>query len=220
MDPLNNLVDFIHLIYPKRAINPAIIACFENSKFSDKENRKKVMTDYEILLADCPPPTACPALCSAPCKEPFWGPKNAKKKDKSPMNYASATVIAQDNTERDQRRFLSEQLYTAYYTAKTALERKFGLIDDEAPKTLLDTVKRIQDGLFVIPEKYKDEKVYGGLGHLRWRDPKTVEDKDGFEAAKDELKKARNAVERTITILSPAEGLKALQDFEAANAPK
>jgi hypothetical protein len=136
------------------------------------------------------------------------------------MNYASATVIAQDNTERDQRRLLNEHLYTAYSSAKTFLERKFGLKDDVEPQTITETVKRIQDGLFVIPEKYKDKITYGALSYIRWRDPKVVEDKDGFEAAKAELKKARTVAERIIAILSPAEGLKALQDFEAEQAAK
>lgn len=166
---------------------------------------------YECSLADC---TQAPAKA---CKA--WPCTASKKKDESPMNsYASATVIAQDTTERDQRHFLTGALYDAYTTAKTALKRKFGLIDDVEPLTVADVVKRIQDGLFVIPEKYKDTKTCGNIAYLRWRDPKVVEDKDGFEAAKLPLKKAYNDAERAIRILAPADGLKALQDFEAAQA--
>jgi len=69
-------------------------------------------------------------------------------------------------------------------------------------------VKRIQAGLFVIPEKYKDREGYTSFSYLRFRDPKTVEDKVGFAAAKADLKKARTDAERSIAILSPAEGLR------------
>src|ERR1700759_5230422 len=96
---------------------------------------------YYSSLADCK--EACKP-CAAPEAKPLpW--KN--KKDENPMNYASATVIAQDTTEKDQRRYLINELQDVYETAKIALKRKFGLPDDEAPTTLADTIKRIQDGL-------------------------------------------------------------------------
>ena len=158
----------------------------------------------------------CPKVASAPTTK-GWG----NKKDTSPMNsYASATVISTESSDRDQRHYLIDRMYTIYYTAKTALQRKFGLMDDEAPVTLADTVKRIQDGQFVIPEKYGDKNTYGSLSYIRWRDPKAVEDKAGYEAAKADLKKAFTKVEDTIRILPPADGLKALQDFEAAQDKK
>lgn len=135
-------------------------------------------------------------------------------------SYASATVIAQDTTEKDQRRYLIDALYTAYQSAKSALEVKFGITDENSPSTLSELVKRIQDGQFVLPEKYKDKPHYACTSYLRWRDPKTVEDKAGFDVAKAALKKARDAAERIITIKAPADGLTALEDFEAAQAPK
>lgn len=200
MDPYNNLIACIQTISPFHF---------------NEDIYNRIMNQYEAKcnsLVDCPP-----EACTAPTAKAFWG---NKKKDESPMNYASATVIAQDNTESKQRSFLTGQLYDAYETAKMALKRQFGLIDDETPETMPDLVKRIQDGLFVIPEKYKDAKVYGSLGSIRWRDPKKVEDKDGFAAAKVDLKKTFAEAQRIIMILTPAEGLKALQDFEAAQAVK
>lgn len=164
-------------------------------------------------LAVCDPQPATPDKC--------WGVKI--KKDENPMNtaYATATLVNEDTSNKDKIRFLRDQLYGAYEDAKTALQRQFGLIDDEAPETLADTVKRIQDGLFVIPEKYKDKNTYGAsLNYIRWRDPKAVEDKIGYAAAKEPLKAAYQDAERTIRILTPEEGLKALQAFEAAQAPK
>ena len=163
-------------------------------------------------LADCTPTTATPCVNAPwPCKS---------KKDENPMNtaYATATLVSADTTEKDQRRYLLDELYRAYETAKLALQRKFGLADDEAPVSLMDTIKRIQDGLFVIPEKYKDKNTYGSLSYLRWRDPKTVEDKAGYEAAKAPLKAARTNTERQIKIFSPEKGLQSIIDFEAAAA--
>ena len=169
-----------------------------------------IMDDFNCL-ADCAQAPAAPSKQGWPCKS---------KKDENPMNYAtaSATLVATDTTDKDQRRYLKDQLYYAYDKAKTALQRKFGLIDDEAPVTLADTIKRIQDGLFVIPEKYKDKGTYGSLSYLRWRDPKAIEDKVGYEAAKAPLKTAYTTVERQIVIFTPEKSLEALIAFEAAQA--
>jgi len=163
------------------------------------------------------PLAVCEPAPAEPCKQP-WPCKS--KKDENPMNtaYATATLVSADTTEKDQRRYLLDELYCAYQNAKTALQRKFGLIDDETPETLTDVIKRIQDGLFVIPEKYKDKNVYGSLTYLRWRDPKAVEDKVGYEAAKAPLQAARSTAERQIKIFSPEKGLEAIIAFEAAAA--
>lgn len=132
--------------------------------------------------------------------------------------YATATMVSTDTTEKDQRRYLINELYDSFSNAKLALKRKFGLADDETPHTLADAVKRIQDGLFTIPEKYKDRDSFGLLSYLRWRDPKTVEDKVGYEAAKAPLKALLTKTEREIKIFSPEKGLQAIIDFEAAAA--
>jgi len=162
----------------------------------------------------------CEPAAATPCDKRIWGSKI--KKDENPMNnaYATATLVTEDSGDKSKIRFLSGQLYEAYLNAKLALQRKFGLTDDEEPKTLTELVKRIQDGLFVIPEKYKEKPGYNTTLYLRWRDPAAVEDKAGYDAAKADLKKAYNDADRTIRILTPVEGLKALQDFEAAQAPK
>lgn len=160
----------------------------------------------------------CDTAPDAPCAKAPWGCKT--KKDENPMNYASATVVSQDTSNQEKIRFLTSQLYDAYADAKLALQRKFGLEDDASPETNDEVVARITAGLFVINEKYKDKKGYASLSYFRWRDPKAVEDKVGYEAAKAPLKAAFRAADRTIRILDPEAGLKALQDFEAAQAPK
>ena len=133
--------------------------------------------------------------------------------------YATATVVAHDTTEKDQRRYLREELYCAYQNAKLVLQRKFGLADDETPSSIEEAVKRIQDGLFVIPEKYKGKGAsYASMTYIRWRDPKTVEDKAGYEAAKAPLKVAFTKAEREIRIFTPEKGLQSIIDFEAAAA--
>lgn len=170
---------------------------------------KNRMNDF----VDCPPP------CAPTTPKKTWGCKI--KKDENPMNsYASATLVtAADTTLADERRFLRHELSDAFEKAKLTLKRQFGLEDDEAPMTLDETIKRIQDGLFVIPEKYKDQKTYGSLGYLRWRDPKAVEDKAGYKAARVTLDAEYSKAERIIKILTPQEGLQAVIDFEAAQTP-
>ncbi len=170
------------------------------------------VTVMSNCLADC---ATAPAT---PCTKDPWPCKS--KKEEIPMNYASATVVSADTTEKDQRRYLINELYDSYQNAKLALKRKFGLTDDEAPANIVDAVKRIQDGLFVIPEKYKNNKdsSYASMSYLRWRDPKAVEDKIGFEAAKAPLKAAYTKTEREIKIFSPEKGLQSIIDFEAAAA--
>lgn len=171
---------------------------------------KNGMNDF----VDCPPP------CAPTTPKKTWGCKI--KKDENPMNsYASATLVtAADTTLADERRFLRHELSDAFEKAKLTLKRQFGLEDDEAPMTLDETIKRIQDGLFVIPDKYKDQKTYGSLSYLRWRDPKAVEDKAGYKAARVTLDAEYSKAERIIKILTPQEGLQAVIDFEAAQTPK
>jgi len=163
-------------------------------------------------LAVCEPAPAGPYLKQEwPCKS---------KKDKNPMStaYATAMMVSQDTTDKDQRRYLLSELYDAFSAAKLALKRKFGLADDETPQTIQDAIKRIQDGLFVLPEKYKNRDSYASLSYIRWRDPKIVEDQAGYEAAKLPLKAAYTKTEREIKIFSPEKGLQAIIDFETAAA--
>lgn len=113
------------------------------------------------------------------------------------------------------REYLSERLEGLQYTRRNDERKYFGLTDDDFPKDMEEFVKRIQDGKFVLPEKYKDRSVYNAADHIRWRDPAKKEDKAGFEAAADRIDKAENEARDIIWTLTEKDGLEALRAFEA-----
>lgn len=142
---------------------------------------------------------------------------NQKKEQDMSNSYASVTAINADTTEKDQRRYLERRLWDVMYTIKTGLKKQFGLTDDEAPTTAEDFIARIKDGKYTVDaEKLKKETLgtYDLIRYIRWRDPSTVEDKDGYAAARDALDAEVTRVTDIIKIKTPAEGLDALQAFE------
>jgi len=94
-------------------------------------------------------------------------------------------------------------------------ERHFGLRDDELPATSKELVKRIQEGKFVLRERLEDDCYDGPLDNIRWRDPNKVRDKDGYDAFYSKMLKDYADTQDIVAILDPAEGLKAVREFEA-----
>lgn len=124
------------------------------------------------------------------------------------------------NTISVEKDYLVRRLDTSKYNVRQALYPKFGLVDDEQPKTTKDLVDRIKAGLFIPPKDDEDERYYGAadvVSNFRWRDPAKVEDKAGFKTADKLLEKSVTDTRDTIMIADPADGLKALQAFETAN---
>src|SRR6266576_887816 len=200
-----DLLEYIAEIFPGmpliswhcKAINE-VDAVFTNLQ-AQKDSMNKANS---FAVCDTAPATPCPQQ-GWPCKS---------KKDVNPMNYASATLVSQeDTTLRDQRRYLLSELNDSFDKAKTALKRKFGLADDATPTSIEDAVKRIQDGLFIIPKRYLEKGAsYASMAYLRWRDPKTVEDQAGYDAAKAPLKAAYTKAQRELKIFSPEKGLQSV----------
>ena len=138
-----------------------------------------------------------------------WGAKT--KKEENPMaSYASAQIIA-DTTEKDQRAYLTDRLYSIESNHKDALRKQFGLIDDEAPRTAAEFVKRIADGKYTIDKEKMDKDSFDPARYIRWRDPSVVEDKPGYEAAKLKLADAYRTA-KDAAILSPIADAKAAMD--------
>jgi len=155
-------------------------------------------------LADCKP---------APVAESKLPWKN--KKDENPMNsYSSATVVTADSIEKDQRRALSRAAYEAFRAKVTAAKKQFGMIGEDAPETMSEFIKRIQDGMFVLPEKYAD--TYISPYNIQWRDPSVKEDKDGYKAARKELQDAYDKLELRLAIIPVADALKEIEDYRDA----
>lgn len=149
-------------------------------------------------------------------------PNNDTKKEKN-MSYDydcdCELCISQKDPEASKRRYLRDRLETIKYAQKRDLRKVYGLDDDEAPKTPKEMAERLASGRFVVKgAEDKDQKdiQYRWSSYIVWRDPSVKEDKAGFDAAYDELKKALKPVEDAIAIKTPAEALKALEEFEAS----
>lgn len=155
-------------------------------------------------LADCKPAPATASKLS-------W--KN--KKDENPMtNYAAATVVTADSIEKDQRYALTSALYSAFRTKVDAAKKQFGLTGDGTPETLKEMIQRIQDGKFVLPEKYEDQ--YASASYIEWRDPAIKQDKDGYKAARKELDAEHQALNLKLAIIPVADGLAAVEAYRDA----
>lgn len=127
-----------------------------------------------------------------------------------------------NGADSETKNFILTRLSTAAATKKTALKTTYGLVDDAAPKTPKELVDRILAGNIVLPKDADDKDRYSYYGirdmfeTIRFRDPKVLEDKDGYKVAADKVDLAVKTTEETIVVLDAQTGLKALQDFEAA----
>ncbi len=131
---------------------------------------------------------------------------------------------AEYNAEREAREHLRERLHVTFHAKDRELSKKFGLMDEAAPRTTKDMVARIKEGKFTLSKYAEDQEddegcdyndMYDVVRHIRWRDPAVKEDRAGYKAAYAELSKAHDAAKDAIMVGTPAEGLKALQEFEA-----
>lgn len=154
-----------------------------------------------------------PVDCPAPCKTKR-GTKATKKEENPMASYASAQIIA-DTTEKDQRAYLTDRLYTIRETHKDALRKQFGLIDDEAPATPAEFIQRIADGKYTIDKEMLDKKSYTPAYYIRWRDPSVVEDIKGYEAAKLKLDDAYRTAKDAAILSAIADAKTAMDTFKA-----
>ncbi len=119
-------------------------------------------------------------------------------------------------TENDIKRdHLSNRMYQLDSQKEMEINRHFGLQDDEYPRTAKEFVKRIQDGRFVLRDQSEADYFESVLDYIRFRDPNKVADKDGAWEARKLLSKDFRDTMDTVAIMDPAEGLKAVQAFEA-----
>jgi hypothetical protein len=141
----------------------------------------------------------------------------AIKKEQEMASYAHATVVNEASIEAGQREFVRDTLRKAHEAKKDQFRKDFGLVDDDEPRTPADLVKRITDGQYTIDAKHVDEKTWGcqsAVGYIRWRDPKIVEDKAGYEAAKTQLAEAYETAKTAAMLRPVAELEKVIEDFK------
>jgi hypothetical protein len=153
-----------------------------------------------------------------------------KQRRKSAMNtsHAAATVInaqpplTEANTDLDKRTHLQYRLSCIFGAKDHALEQKFGLMDQDAPKTPKELVERIKSGMFTYTEEERadDETTWAFCNPyrgLRWRDPSLKEDRPGYNEAYKELKKTKLKVADSIAIKDPAVALEELYAWETSS---
>jgi hypothetical protein len=131
-------------------------------------------------------------------------------------NAAVATVVAAETDEAKQRKYLTRRLDDIADQKSGDLYVFFKLDPVASPRTFTEFVDKIKSGDITYEGKDKDMKhwsMYSLLDSIRWsKDPA---DHEGYNAATKKLSDERTKVQDTISILSPEEGLKALQAFEA-----
>jgi hypothetical protein len=143
-------------------------------------------------------------------------PVQAQEKENSMYSNACATVVNAGRTmEQDQRQYLSDRLFDVTQDKVIELRKKFGLYD-ERPETPEDIVERIKSDKFVIPERDNNVCFYNAWEQIQWRDPAIKRDAEGYRKALEALDKSKTPVRDAIRLKSIEEGLKAIQDFEAA----
>ena len=134
----------------------------------------------------------------------------AKPKGNNPMY-----VDNDKHIESSKINYLSDRAATVQYRKEQDARKTFGLVDDMAPETAAELVKRIQDGKFILKDETKDKNVYEPARYIKWRDPAVKEDTAGFRAAVDALAKVYQDTKDTIAIGTPAEGLAAVKALDA-----
>jgi len=98
------------------------------------------------------------------------------------------------------------------------------------PMSPKEYVERIKDGKFEFakhglnddgswrvdePDQNNPFAVYNVSGYILWVDPDHPKDAEGYTAAEKLMEKALKDAERMIAVSNPAEGLAALEKFEA-----
>lgn len=179
-------------------------------------------------LATCPEqPVACPSAFDTPCnKEAIVNNlRNRQEQEQSLRSddmetnmltsYNNLSATAALPTEQVQMDFLRGEARNARNTVNSKLLKQFGLIGDDAPATVEELIKRIQDGKFAVDDENKKRRAYYALDYISWRDPSIKKDQAGFDAANDLLSAKYSATKRAIMTQGADAGLKAVLDLEA-----
>lgn len=170
-------------------------------------------------LLDCCQAATVPALCK--------GNKMPNKKQEKTMYNDLELGITTQAPEERKAQYLIDQLWNAESNAQTTLWHDFWMNGPDEPKNPKEFMDRIKAGQYKFNKDYLNEDGtfrtpedrsfdwYSPKRYFEWDIPDQKTDRDGYTAAMKELRAAKTKAERTITIGTPDEGLKALQDFES-----
>jgi len=183
--------------------------------------REEMKKEEEMNLVGASSFTAyvdCPQFSFADCPAPqpsiakYFDGGIPKQEGINPMNYATATVQAATTETQDQRKYLEKRLQEVYYEKRDPLDAKFGLTDDDAPRTGTELIERLKEGKYTIKT---DRDYWCWFDMIQWRSPDRKQDHDGYKAAIDDLKALRQKSLDIIKIEEPKAGLDAVKALEA-----
>lgn len=166
-----------------------------------------------ISLADLPCAKEC---CTASVPKPKALSKGSKKMSDYHYDYDMGETYASSLAAK-KLEYLNSRLQDTTYKIREDLEKAFGLVDDKAPATPSELVKRITDGKFILP-KNEDQRDFYGLraviDSIRWRDPSVKEDNDGYKAANAKLEAEAIKARDLIMVSTPENAIAAVQALE------
>lgn len=145
-----------------------------------------------------------------------YGTTSAEAKGVKPKEEEKETAMS---LEQDQIVYLNNRVYDVYRSFN--FTEMFNIYVNNSPKTYKELIDAIKNDKFKLDEKrtkridecVEDEDFWGSsFDGIIWDGPQP--DQDGYYQAQKELKAAFIATKDAINVLPPAEGLKALQEFE------
>jgi hypothetical protein len=170
----------------------------------------------------------CDLHCDIDCCEdapvkPTLKDKIKKKKQETEMNYVgfastgncAVASCCSPQQEKQEKVYMVERLGMLKTEKEHDLRQKFGLDDDDAPRTAEEFLKRIEDKQFKLREK--TGWLTSFYDRVQWRDPAKDIDQEGFDAAYEELMDVFANTMDEVVVLPEAEGLAALNEFKALN---
>lgn len=151
--------------------------------------------------------------------------KACKKQEKKMYEFDSYEM---SENER-QKNYLSNSLSNSYWNKDADLMREFNLNGVQPPQSPKEFVDFIKDGKFKFVKNglnddgtWRDDEnhPYFGSGNIyqfiNWIDPDKTPDYEGYREASKKMGEAKTKADRKIVVGTPADGLAALEEFEAA----
>jgi hypothetical protein len=116
-----------------------------------------------------------------------------------------------------QKAYLLNRVRSIRADKESMLLTRYNIVDDPAPVSAEELVERITQGKYIITPKDPRRYDYSPFDRITWRDPAKVKDEAGHLKALEVLQAMKTKVKDAIWIGTPEDGLKAVQEFEAAD---
>jgi hypothetical protein len=162
---------------------------------------------YNPIVNDIFGTLPVPTVLNIPCQEEV-GPR------KEPTMYNEFNTPYVYNDTENGKEALMENAESVFFQSRTALKRKYGLLDNEAPSNAQQLVDAIKNNQYVLSQNM-DEGWFGNYFGIQWRDPSKVKDTSGFEAAYKTVTNQYKDLSLLIKVSSVADGYAAFKTFKA-----